>query len=196
MKNQDRERGQPNRQEEEEENKWAGHGAATRHKYHRPVQIWGQACPGLVTIFFFLKAVQGLPVGRKPRRHAVKETRRGSPATFRVPCPQRLPPFPPRQQIRHTRPAQRTAARGAALYTGDATLAAAGGVALCGCGAGGAFACGNWRMATRRVVAHRTAGGRHVEWPAAAVRCSPLSLPHRDHAARALHWLRSWDHHL
>ena len=28
------------------------------------------------------------------------------------------------------------------------------------------------------------------------VRCSPLSLPHRDHAARALHWLRSWDLHL
>ena len=29
-----------------------------------------------------------LPAGRKPRRHAVKETSRGSPATFRVPCPQ------------------------------------------------------------------------------------------------------------
>eukprot|EP00964_Phaeocystis_antarctica_P042883 scaffold24585_cov56-Phaeocystis_antarctica.AAC.1 len=87
-------------------------------------------------------AYAGLPAGRKPRRHAVKETSRGSQPPF--PCPAlRLPPLPPRQQIRHARPAQRTAARGAALYTGDATLAAAGGVALCGCGAGGAL----WQLA-------------------------------------------------
>ena len=32
------------------------------------------------------------------------------------------PHLPPRQQIRHARPAQRTAARGASLYTGDASL--------------------------------------------------------------------------
>ena len=47
-------------------------------------KIWGQACPGLVTIFFFSKAVQGLPAGRKPRRHAVKETSRGSQPPFRA----------------------------------------------------------------------------------------------------------------
>ena len=51
--------------------------------------IWGQACPGLVTIFFFSKAVQGLPAGRKPRRHAVKETSKAARPPFanRVPCP-------------------------------------------------------------------------------------------------------------
>ena len=76
----------------------------------------------------------------------VKETRSSQPLSLALPLDSHLPP---RQQIRHARPAQRTAARGAALYTGDAS--AAGGVG-----------CGNGRMATRRVVAHRTAGGRHV----------------------------------
>ena len=64
-----------------------------------------------------------LPAGRKPRRHAVKETSRTARPPFACPA-LRLPPLPPRQQIRHARPAQRTAARGAALCTGDASSAA------------------------------------------------------------------------
>ena len=92
-------------------------------------------------------------------------------------CPAlRLPPFPPRQQIRHTRPAQRTAARGAALYTGDATLAAAGGVALCGCGAGGALwqlangdpACGGTSDGGR--AARRVALSAGIRWTTRAAR--------------------------
>eukprot|EP00964_Phaeocystis_antarctica_P021638 scaffold12028_cov53-Phaeocystis_antarctica.AAC.4 len=47
------------------------------------------------------------------------ETRSSQPLSLALPL---CPHLPPRQQIRHARPAQRRAARGASLYTGDASL--------------------------------------------------------------------------
>ena len=132
-------------------------------------QIWGQACPGLVTIFFFLKAVQGLPAGRKPRRHAglphsMKETSKAARPPFRVPCPQTRTFSPSTADTAHPTCAADGSAWGIALY---GRRIVSGGGWRCG-NAKGDPACGGTSDGGR--AARRVALSAGIRWTTRAAR--------------------------